>query len=174
MKRFPILYNLSDLRKQEKKALKILHNFTNSVIESKRKELAGKFKSAGGGSDEKENEMGIKKKTALLDLLLQSTINGEPLSNEAIREEVDTFTFEVTFLMLFPTKFLIKLFLFDYLSLRVTTQQQGKRFFVVVSKMSFNNLSFEVVSLLYFTTWRSIQKCSRKCSKKCSLCSVMT
>lgn len=38
--------------------------------------------------------MGMKKKMVLLDVLLQSTIDGKPLTNEDIREEVDTFMFE--------------------------------------------------------------------------------
>lgn len=38
--------------------------------------------------------MGLKKRMTFLDVLLQSTIDGQPLSNEDIREEVDTFTFE--------------------------------------------------------------------------------
>jgi cytochrome P450 family 4 len=36
-----------------------------------------------------------KKKKALLDLLLTTTIDGKPLTNSDIREEIDTFIFEV-------------------------------------------------------------------------------
>lgn len=35
------------------------------------------------------------KKMALLDILLKSSVDGQPLSNEDIREEVDTFMFGV-------------------------------------------------------------------------------
>lgn len=38
--------------------------------------------------------MGIRKKMALLDVLINSVVDGKPLTNEDIREEVDTFMFE--------------------------------------------------------------------------------
>ena len=41
------------------------------------------------------DDIGGKKKMALLDLLLQSTVDEKPLSNDDIREEIDTFMFEV-------------------------------------------------------------------------------
>lgn len=43
---------------------------------------------------EGDDAMGIKKKMALLDVLINSTVDGRPLNTEEIREEVDTFMFE--------------------------------------------------------------------------------
>jgi cytochrome P450 family 4 len=45
-------------------------------------------------TDSNKNDVGVKKKKlAFLDILLKSTIDGKPLSNADIREEIDTFLF---------------------------------------------------------------------------------
>lgn len=96
--RYPIFYQYSSLIKQQEKALHVLHGFTDDVIRKRRKELLS-MKSNNNDSSSQEDEddksMGIRKKRALLDLLLNSTIDGQPLSDLEIREEVDTFMFEV-------------------------------------------------------------------------------
>lgn len=73
------------------KSVEILHEFTDSIIQQRRKSLDGK------PIIETSNEIGIRNKMAFLDILLKSTVNGKPLSNEEIREEVDTFMFEVNY-----------------------------------------------------------------------------
>jgi len=88
-----LIFNLSPLYWKQKKYLKILHGFTDSVIISRREELE-KSQSNRVENENIEDAIGAKKRTALLDTLLQSTINGQPLSNMDIREEVDTFMFE--------------------------------------------------------------------------------
>lgn len=73
--------------------LSILHGFTDKVIIARREELENKAKS-GQKEVKDENDVGSKRKLALLDVLLQSKVDGKPLSNMDIREEVDTFMFE--------------------------------------------------------------------------------
>ena len=86
------IFNASPLYWKQNKFLKVVHGFTDSVIVARREELR-KSKEDQVENDV-EDALGVKKKMALLDVLLQSTINGEPLSNMDIREEVDTFMFE--------------------------------------------------------------------------------
>lgn len=71
------------------KCLKVLHGFTDGVIQGRRNELLNQEK-----TESLTESSGIKRKMALLDLLLQATIDGKPLTNSDIREEVDTFMFE--------------------------------------------------------------------------------
>lgn len=77
-----------------------LHHFTEEIIRTRRDELVQALQQ-GNEEVNYDNETGKRsKKMALLDILLKSSVDGEPLSNEAIREEVDTFMFGVTFLRL--------------------------------------------------------------------------
>lgn len=85
------IFKLSSAGRRQKEVLKILHQFTDSVIVERRKELASK---TGEQTHNEDDDVGVKRKLALLDVLLQATINGEPLTNMDIREEVDTFMFE--------------------------------------------------------------------------------
>lgn len=78
------IFRMSPTYIKQKKCLKILHDFTDSVIVARREELVSEMNRVNGTNNRKH---------VLLDNLLQSTIDGEPLSNVEIREEVDTFVF---------------------------------------------------------------------------------
>lgn len=92
-KRSNFLFQFTEMARRQKIVLKILHDFTDKVIVERRQELENKAKE-GAKTEEDEDDVGVKRKLALLDVLLQSTIDGKPLSNMDIREEVDTFMFE--------------------------------------------------------------------------------
>ena len=90
--RYDLFFKFSKYYKRQKEMLKILHGYTDEVIASRRQELVNSMQNDKSGSI--DEEFGIKRKTAFLDMLLQATIDGEPLTNLEIREEVDTFMFE--------------------------------------------------------------------------------
>ncbi|NP_001389267.1 cytochrome P450 4c3-like [Onthophagus taurus] len=86
---FPIInifYIFSVAHMKERKALKVLHGHTNAVIKERRQALKD--------SKNIKIETTKKRRLAFLDLLLESTINERPMTDEEIREEVDTFMFE--------------------------------------------------------------------------------
>uniref|UniRef100_A0AAG5CXD5 Cytochrome P450 n=1 Tax=Anopheles atroparvus TaxID=41427 RepID=A0AAG5CXD5_ANOAO len=93
--RYDFFFRLSANSRKQKKVIQALHNYTYSVIRGRRQQLEQR---AASGSDADESlgdhDLGIKKRMAFLDMLLQATIDGRPLTDLEIREEVDTFMFE--------------------------------------------------------------------------------
>ncbi|KAJ6650041.1 Cytochrome P450 4C1 [Pseudolycoriella hygida] len=79
-----IIYRNTSAGKKFKRCVNILHNFTKHVI-SKRKALR---------EENRRNGVFPKKRQAFLDLLLDANQKENLLSDEEIREEVDTFMFE--------------------------------------------------------------------------------
>nr|WKR34923.1 cytochrome P450 CYP4NQ23 [Monolepta hieroglyphica] len=84
----PVLYPLTLNHFKERRALKILHGHTDSIIDQRIREQKNRINK----TNEQNGEM--KRKPAFLDLLLNATIDGKYLSRMDIREEVDTFMFE--------------------------------------------------------------------------------
>ena len=99
--RIDFFFQFTEVARNQEKALKVLHEFTDKVIMDRREELIRK-----GNSEEVKNVNAIddnsnltsgKRKLAFLDVLLQASIDGKSMTNLDIREEVDTFMFEVIF-----------------------------------------------------------------------------
>ncbi len=89
IRRFDFIYKFTEMYKREQQALHVLHEFTDNIIRSRRNELCKSKENEQNSAD----NIGSKRKMALLHLLLQSNVDGEPLSDMDIREEVDTFMF---------------------------------------------------------------------------------
>lgn len=99
--RHPLVFKLSKLYAIESHALQVMHQFTDDVIRKRRSELLTD-NADNGNKDEDDaittgDDVGMRKKRALLDILLHSTIDEKPLTDLDIREEVDNFMFAVCF-----------------------------------------------------------------------------
>jgi cytochrome P450 family 4 len=124
LKRYDSIFRFTKDYEIQKKSVEVLHGYTKSVINSKRKELE-EIRKEGNYSD--VDDLGRKKKKVFLDLILEATVDGQSLSDEEIREEVDTFMFGVCKCdKLNKCKYLISVF-------RVMTpQQQPQVFYYIV------------------------------------------
>ncbi|XP_063696604.1 cytochrome P450 4d1-like isoform X2 [Culicoides brevitarsis] len=91
---FPTLYALTPKARRGRQLIKILHGFTNKVITDRRQQLKENGILLNNNSEDIDEIYGKKAKLSFLDMLLNATIDGKPLTNDDIREEVDTFMFE--------------------------------------------------------------------------------
>lgn len=86
--------------KRQEYLVERIQNFTRSVIEKKRKEFEAKnevnHNNAVDAANDEE-EFGVKKRLALLDLLLNAKQEGQALTDDDIQEEVNNFMFAVSF-----------------------------------------------------------------------------
>lgn len=90
--RIDFLFKWTKHFKEREKALTVLREFTENIIKTRRAERCMK-KTCDDANKKEEDEFGVKKKTAFLDLLLDIADAGQNLSDDEIREEVDTFVF---------------------------------------------------------------------------------
>lgn len=96
--------------KLQNKYLKILHNFTSNVIIDREQT----FK-ADQDTKTDEQDVSVKKRLAMLDLLLKEKINNN-IDFEGVREEVDTFMFEVRYNLTHKSNELLSNFSCEYIS----------------------------------------------------------
>lgn len=82
-------WKLTPQKRRHDKLVNEIHEFTREVIQSRRQAKLEQAINDEGFED----DVGIKKRRALLDILLESTIDGRSLSNTDIQEEVDNFMF---------------------------------------------------------------------------------
>ncbi|XP_046642004.1 cytochrome P450 4C1-like [Daphnia pulicaria] len=85
----PWIFSVSALGREHNRLLKILHGFTEDVIHKRREALNKK-----GNKKTGEIETGMRNRLPLLDLLIKTSDDGKVLSNQDIRNEIDTFMFE--------------------------------------------------------------------------------
>ena len=88
------IFGISPTGRKQKEVLNNLHKFTTNVIRERRKERSLSGNKFAVEDFVEENAQGTKKRLAMLDLLLSAESEGK-IDEVGIREEVDTFMFEV-------------------------------------------------------------------------------
>nr|XP_019552168.2 cytochrome P450 4c3-like [Aedes albopictus] len=84
-----LIYKCTNYYQRQVECLKVLHGFSENVIKQRR--LQREVTLTNDHVEDPSAEIGRKRQLAFLDLLLEATQDGQPLSDRDIRDEVDTF-----------------------------------------------------------------------------------
>lgn len=87
----PWLYELTPAWTRQKHLVKQINTFIDNVITTRKLQLQEKAPKSDNNNE--EADFGIKDRKSFLDLLLESSLDGRPLTYEEIRQEVNTFMF---------------------------------------------------------------------------------
>ncbi|KAM3967464.1 cytochrome P450 4c3-like [Aphomia sociella] len=95
---FDFIFNLSSLRREQRKYLNVVHSFTTEVIKDRKEYLDKHLDNSNDCNANNNIEDGLflngkRKKRAMLDLLISAERDGL-INGPGIQEEVDTFMFE--------------------------------------------------------------------------------
>lgn len=116
------IFNWTKKGREQKEALKVLHEFTTNIIKQRRQyhektnyiylDISCKEKTSDSDDNGNENQ---KKRLALLDLLiLAAKKDVASIDDEGIQEEVDTFVFTVIIIINIPQKQITKELIFFF------------------------------------------------------------
>uniref|UniRef100_A0A6E8V9L6 Cytochrome P450 n=1 Tax=Anopheles coluzzii TaxID=1518534 RepID=A0A6E8V9L6_ANOCL len=86
------LFNLTGVKKEQERLLQIIHGLTRKVVREKKSSQGSMLRDDLDDND--ENDIGEKRRLAFLDLMIETANNGANISDEEIKEEVDTIMFE--------------------------------------------------------------------------------
>ncbi|XP_049535222.1 probable cytochrome P450 4d14 [Anopheles darlingi] len=87
------VFRLQKASRRQNVLMKVVHDFAQLVINERKKQLQNERERLLTNQELEETDVDGKRRMTLLDLLLNVTIDGKPLSDTDIREEVDTFMF---------------------------------------------------------------------------------
>lgn len=73
----------------------ILRKFNQTIISQRKELIAAQQKENNNDSTKEDDEMAPKRRPVFLDLMLTTTVDGVPLTDQEIGDEVSTFVFAV-------------------------------------------------------------------------------